>query len=463
VTLSIRARLTLWYTVVLSAVLLVLGVGLYVAESHIRLSQLDDELGRGCLSAANLVVKELDEGADLLTAAQEAQEDFPAQGRVFGVYDVQGALLTHRPVAGLAALTAADMATSVSHSRSLAATPGDWRVHAQRYEHAGRRFYVAGAQPLDALQREREILGRTLTIGIPLALVLAGAGGWLIARRALAPVGLMASQARQISDRTPGFRLTVSNPHDEIGVLARAFNELLGRLERTLQDQRRFMADASHELRTPVSVARTVTDVTLGQPRSADEYREALVTIASQTRRLARMVDDMFTLARADAGALTPEPTAFYIDELLAECVSDVGVLAREKGVDVQAQGAQEIGFRGDERLLRQMFLNLLHNAVCHTPSGGRVDVRLAVTASALEVEVADTGCGIPPDERERIFERFVRLNGARGLQGGAGLGLAITRSIAGVHGGTVAARSETTGSTFVVRLPRFDAAREAG
>jgi signal transduction histidine kinase len=163
----------------------------------------------------------------------------------------------------------------------------------------------------------------------------------------------------------------------------------------------------------------------------------------------------MFTLARGDAGALTPETADFYFDELVAECVREAMVLASERRIELRRHGDQEVAFRGDEGLLRRMMLNLLHNAVRHTPAGGNVAVGLAVADSTLSVEVADTGGGIPIGDRERIFERFVRLDAARGPDGGAGLGLAIARSIAEAHGGTlVLAGSDSTGSRFLVRLP---------
>ena len=457
--LSIRARLTLWYTVVLSVFLFVFGAGLYVADLQMRLAQLDGELARGCSTVASLVGKELDEGSDLPTAAGEAEEDFPADGQSFAAYDPGGSLLTQPPEVGLGALTTADLAAKGSVSRSIPTSKGDWRLHVQRFEHGTSVFYVAGAQPLAPVHEGHAILGRALTIGIPIALALAGAGGWVIARRALRPVAVMVKQARQITDRTSEARLSVANPHDELGRLAEAFNDLLGRLEGALRTQRAFMADASHELRTPLSVARTATDVTLSQERPAEEYRDAPVIVARQVHRLERMVEDMFTLARADVGALRTEPTDFYFDELVAECVGEAMVLARERQIDIRCHDPQDVGFRGDERLLRQMLLNLLHNAVRHTPVGGHIDVRLAVDGAALEVEVTDTGGGIPMADRDRIFERFVRLDAARGPEGGAGLGLAIARSIAAAHGGTLQlAQSGVSGSTFVVLLPRPDA-----
>ena len=266
----------------------------------------------------------------------------------------------------------------------------------------------------------------------------------------------MVGQAREITHRTSGFRLRLPHSEDELGVLARAFNELLERLDDALSNQRRFMADASHELRTPVSVVRSAAEVTLGrETRSEPEYRETLAVIAEHARRLGRMVDDMMTLARADAFGLKLEATGLYLDELLAECAGDAAVLARERGVVVRCSPAAETPFRGDERLLRQMLMNLLDNAVRHTPGEGHVEARLAATDEFVEITVSDEGPGVPPADRERIFERFVRVDAARSRPGGAGLGLPIARCIAEAHGGVLAlAQSGPPGSTFLVRLP---------
>jgi len=459
VPLSIRARLTLWYTVVLSAVLLTLGAGLYAANARLRLAQLDSELARASATLAAMVVKEIDEEGDLPSAAREVQQDLPSGGRLFAIYDTAGTTLASVPEAARSVVSAVGPGPpATGAARTVVAGDGRWRVYARSYEHAGQGFAVAAAEPLAAVEREQALLGRTLTIAIPVALIVAGAGGWLIAHRALRPVGLMARQSGQISDRTPGFRLSVSSPGDELGRLAAAFNGLLDRLEGALLTQRRFMADASHELRTPVSIMRTAADVTLSRPRTVDEYRDALALVANQTRRLARMVEDMLTLARGDAGALKAEATDFYLDELVDECVRDATVLASERRIDVRRHGREEVAYRGDEGLLRRMLINLLDNAVRHTPPGGRVEVGLDVAGSSVAVEVTDTGGGIPSADRDRIFERFVRLDPARGPDGGAGLGLAIARAIAEAHGGTlVLARSDSTGSRFLVRLPCGD------
>jgi signal transduction histidine kinase len=265
----------------------------------------------------------------------------------------------------------------------------------------------------------------------------------------------MAGQARRITDRTPGFKLMAPNPRDELGLLAGAFNELLARLESALSQQRQFMADASHELRTPVSIARTAIEVTLArQGRPEEEYRDALRVVHDQMRRLSRIVEDLFTLARADAGGLPVERSPLYLDELVADCVKEAKVLAAPKEVELDWKGPSDLEIRGDERLLREMLMNLLDNAIRHTPNGGWVRVELADGTSAVDVSVMDSGEGIPEAERERVFERFVRLRPTQAGDGG-GLGLPIARVIAEAHGGTLRlARSGPSGSTFLARLP---------
>jgi signal transduction histidine kinase len=291
-------------------------------------------------------------------------------------------------------------------------------------------------------------------------LALAAAGGWWIARRALHPVSLMVAQAGLITGHESGSRLHVPHPHDELGELARAFNALLDRMEGVLQGQRRFMADASHELRTPVSIVQTTAEVTLSRAvRSEEEYRDSLAVVAGQTTRLARIVHDMMILARADAGGLTLEPADFYLEELVSGCVHDAGLLARDRQVEIRAFASHETALSGDERLLRQMLMNLLENAICHTPPGGQVDAAVRTVDGHVEISVADTGGGVPAAERTRIFERFVRLDPSRPRPGGAGLGLPIARCIAEAHGGTLTlAESSPAGSRFVVSLPRAGA-----
>ncbi|MDE3153718.1 MAG: HAMP domain-containing protein [Acidobacteriota bacterium] len=464
-TLSISARLTLWYTVILALVLGLAGTGLYFAQGRLDRARLADDLRNAADTVTVSVNAEIDEGDTLEQAVQDQLRELLLPGRAFALYDTAGHLLGARwqgldpSAVGPIDLTPAEV------MRSIRVRHGHWRILQQAHAHRGLSYRLVVAEPLHDLASQREALRAGLLLVIPLALLLSAAGGWWLARQALRPLSVMATQAREITEHDLGSRLHTENPADELGTFARAFNDLLSRLEAALQGQRQFMADASHELRTPVSVARTTAEVTLDAPRRPEEdYREALDTIGRQMRRMTRMVDQMLVLARADAGMYRPQPSDFYLDELMAECARTAAVLAR-RGVTVLWQVADEVAFRGDEELLRQMVLNLLDNAVRHCRDGGCVRLTLTVerrdggSGREAVIAVSDEGPGIPPGDRERVFERFVRLDPARDSSG-VGLGLSIARWVADVHGGSLTiARTGPDGTLFVARVPAPDRA----
>jgi signal transduction histidine kinase len=270
----------------------------------------------------------------------------------------------------------------------------------------------------------------------------------------------MSSQAGRIGAANLHERLAIENEKDELGHLARSFNGLLNRLAESFDRQRRFMADASHELRTPVAILRGESEVALSQQqRSAEEYRESLGVLHHEAERLTRIVEDLFTLTRADAGQYPLEARDLYLDELIAECVHSARTLAQAKKISLTFDEAPESPIRADESLLRRMLLNLLDNAIKYTPDFGRITVACRPSGQEYAVSIADTGIGIPAELRPRIFERFFRADKARSRSesdgGGAGLGLAISRWIAEAHRGRLELTcSDSTGSTFTAYLP---------
>jgi signal transduction histidine kinase len=310
------------------------------------------------------------------------------------------------------------------------------------------------ATPLADVFRERDETIEALEVGIPIAALLAMAGGWWLASVGLHPITAMARRAADLPVAGTG-DLGESNRQDELGQLARAFNGLLARLRQALQTERQFIADASHEFRTPVSVIRSAADVALARDhRDEPDYREALAITREQARRLTRLVDDMLVLARADAGGYPFRPVALYLDELVSDCRKTLDVLANERHVRIETGASRDLPFTGDEDLLRRMLLNLVQNAVQHTRAGGAVRVTLSADAAAATIRVADEGEGIPRPQQTRIFERFVQLDAAR-RHAGAGLGLPIARWIAEAHGGRLDLESsDSHGSTFCVHLP---------
>jgi signal transduction histidine kinase len=276
----------------------------------------------------------------------------------------------------------------------------------------------------------------------------------------------MASQARLMGAENLHDRLEVPNRRDELGQLAISFNQLLERLEKSFELQRRFVADASHELRTPVAILRGETEVTLSKPdRPPAEYRETLSILRDESQRLAHIVEDLFTLTRADAGQYPLTLGGLYLDELASDVLHHARSLAIAKDIILSSSIDPELPLDADESLLRRMLLNLLDNAIKYTPEGGTVSLCCRKLDRQYVVSVADTGPGIPSDIQPRIFERFFRADKTRsrfeGDTGGAGLGLSIARWIAEAHHGRLElTRSDSSGSTFTAYLPFDPSAR---
>jgi two-component system OmpR family sensor kinase len=454
-TYSVRARLTFWYAGLVAAALIVFSGGILWLQERWGLAQFDSELTNLSVAVSSVMREELGESGNFERAVRDTRTSTDIPNRVTAVLDMEG-----RPFA------ANWQGFRYNAASTILARPGfmtmreddqTWRLYIERHRFHSTDYLTLVGGTLDQIERQRALLARILVVATPL-MVFATAGiCWWVASSALQPVTIMAAQAEGITGRSSGERLHPPSETDELGQLARAFNRLLDRLGTALKMQRQFMADASHELRTPVSVIQTAAEVTLEQPvREPWEYREALTIVNEQSARLSRMVQDMLVLARADAGGFRLVKRLLYLDEVVAECVRAVSVVAARHDVRVLTSLQPDVSIAADDGLLRQLVTNLLDNAVHHTPPGGSVTVTVVGDATVATITVADTGPGIPPADRERVFERFVRLDPARSATSGAGLGLPIARWIAEEHGGTLALQERPEGGClFVAHLPR--------
>ena len=497
---SVRIRLTLWYVGVLALVLVAFSAGVYALLARSLDERLDSGLRTSLEAMASAFARDLAEeeteavGETPVGEETEADEETPVEGetkasgeiekeaafstveelnspdQAIAIFDAQGRLLSERAARGdlHAGWPSFDFISDESvRLFTLPENQGDQRdgvriaVRRVPANTTGAPYLIVVAQSLRANAEELALLSQIFYFAVPVALTFAGLGGFFLARQALAPVAAMSERARHISAENLAERLPVANSRDELGRLAATFNELLARLDASFDQQRQFMADASHELRTPLSVMHTTAEVTLEQPRRTEsEYRDALAMMDAQVRRLARIVEDMFMLARADAGRRPLHQSDFYLDELICETAQAARMLAARKEVAVEVAGAADVPFRGDEGLLRQMLLNLLDNAIRYTPAGGTIRVSLTQFDSMCEISVADSGTGIPFEAQARIFERFFRADESRSRAeaaggSGAGLGLSIARWIAEAHDGQLElSHSDQSGSVFVASLP---------
>jgi heavy metal sensor kinase len=453
---TVRARLTLWYCAVLGAVLAAFAAVSYLAIARAIRAENDASLADTAheLSAAfdRLALGEGD-------LARAVPLDFRYSDRAILVFDSTGRLAASsrsRDVSGMARDALARRVAA--GARGAFTIPGvtsgdDVRAFAFPVSVVSSSFVAVVARNLADERRRLRAAAAALFAGIPVALLVAGAGGYLLAKKSLSPVVRMSRQARRIGASSLGERIGVDNPHDELGGLAETLNELLARFEGAFISQRRFMADASHELRTPLAVLQAEADVSLARPeRSPAEYREALEVVQKTSRKLSQIVEDLFLMSRTDAGDYPVRRSLFYIDETVAEAARAMRRPAEARNVRLEVAPGSERLVWADEELIHRLVINLIDNAVKHTREGGCVRVEVSGDDGLTSIRVKDEGRGVPFPERERIFERFYR--GEKENGSGAGLGLAIVRSIAQLHGGDARlADSSTSGSTFVAEL----------
>lgn len=305
------------------------------------------------------------------------------------------------------------------------------------------------------LAEARRRIDQSTLIAVPVAVALAALAGWLVTGRALRPVAIMAEAAEAIGVDSLKGRLPIAEPNDELGRLGRRFNELLDRLDVAMGQQRRFLADAAHELRTPMARMLGETEARLASPPSAQD-RESLERIFDDLRHASSLVDELMQLARADAGSVGAVLASGYLDDVVSDAVAPWSAEARRRDISLDVTVLDEAPAILDARLVSRLVGVLIHNALRYTPGGGRVQVRVEQRDGCAVLEVQDSGIGIPVDERERVFERFYRGQSARQrAPEGSGLGLAIASWVAHQHRATITITDgDLGGALFRVTFP---------
>jgi two-component system OmpR family sensor kinase len=466
-TASLRSRLAAWYAAALAVPLVAFAVVSWGAFAGAVVDRTDRDIA----GALAVFTREATAERNRAASDREALETTVREMR-FGdvriiVRDAAGALVAAGVEADSGRVGDGDpvLGAIVAHGTDTSAyvvpgPAGGTRVVSMTFRLRAAPYVASGAY---AMREDVAVLGRIRSlffIAIPLLVVVAAAGAWIIARRNLAPVAGMAARAGEISAANLGPRLEVGGPQ-ELARLAAAFNALLDRLSASFDQHRRFMADASHELRTPTAVMKAEAEVALAREhREEPEYREALEVVRRSAGRLTRIVDDLFLLARADAGHLVVRDDVVYLDEVVHDAVRAMEPVGAGRGVTVRIASMGQATVRGDAELLGRVLLNLIDNAVKHSPRGADVIVDMGAEAGRHRVSVVDVGPGIPAADAARVFERFYRGDAARAradgsVTDGAGLGLAIARRIAAAHGGTLDLVESRPGRTeFRLVLP---------
>src|SRR2546421_2441831 len=453
---SVRTRLTFWYAGVLAVSLIAFALLVYYAAATIFYERQDESLRSTAETVASAYIQELEEEQSIAKANEVVLAEMIFPNRYVEVTDSAGQVVAWSGNLAGHVLTIPQQTLSGARQRSASFTVvNQLRVAVVPLSAKKDLGYAAVAEPLSVIDEGLRRLRRDFFAGVPLILLLASVGGYVLARKSLSPISLMDQQTRRITADSLSSRLDLANKRDELGGLATTINDLLARLENSFKQQQRFVADASHELRTPLAVLRGETEVALAQPRSMAEYKASLNLIKDEAERLSRIVEDLFILARQpfDAPAIIREPVS--LDRVVAECARAAQVLAARKDLKLTVGATRPLSMMGDDEVLQRMILNLLDNAVKYTPAGGSVSLDLATHNGDARITVRDTGIGIPEKDQPHVFDRFYRVDKARSrAMGGAGLGLSIAYWIAEAHGGTIRVESQNgRGSEGTVEL----------
>jgi heavy metal sensor kinase len=457
----IRLRLTLWYVVLLAIILAVFIAGVYLLLRQSLYRNLDESM----LNQANVLLDIVQYEGDRLFLPSEVSEMGRSQDEDFvRLFDASGNLLRF------------------DNSAALEQVPVDAEVVANTLQGESITRSVKIGEKDDLMRvitlpiiRDEEIVGvlevgqseedvsDTLTsllyvmmLAYPLALLAASFDGVFLAGQALSPIDNITRTARQISADDLHQRLNLSLPDDEVGRLARTFDEMIARLDDAFQRQRRFTADASHELRTPLTIIKGQIEVALQRDREPEAYRQVLQGINVEVDRLIRLTSSLLTLTRADTGQILLRFEDVAVAEVVTGAFEQIRPTASEKGLECQLDPGPPVMIRGDQDLLLQLMLNLSDNAIRYTPSGGQVALGWRVNKDQVQLWVQDTGIGISQEHLPYLFDRFYRVDKARSrAEGGVGLGLAISHWIAEAHQGSIHVESAPgKGSTFTVLLP---------
>jgi heavy metal sensor kinase len=451
----IRVRMTAWYVAVLALVLTAVGAFVVVRLRSDLVRATDRSLMPAAQQiAAGYRVEGIPEFTDssrtVLSGERAAAQVLDADGHLVGAF---GDPVSRKPMLPLA--TVHRVAAGAPTVITLRRDGPDFRVAARPVTRGGQHQVLAAASSLGPVDRSVRRVLVLLLIALPAALLATAAAGWWLARRALRPIDRMTSMAAAIGPDALGERVTVPSSRDEVSHLARTLNTMLDRIQLGVEDQQRLVADTSHELRTPLAAMRAELDVSLREDDLPQAARAVLESAREEVDRIGATVDDLLTLACADEQVLASFREPVDLRELAVAAVEPLRTLARARGVGVRLDGSAA-PVVGDPDSLRHALRNLVENAIKFSPDGGAVVVHSARANGEATIAVADDGPGVPPELRERVFERFFRADPSRTRgNGGSGLGLAIVREVALAHGGRVAVASHAPrGSVFTLTIP---------
>jgi heavy metal sensor kinase len=454
--LPLRLRMTAWYVALLAVIIAALGAFVVVRLRADLTGAIDNGLRPAAAQIRDDVrvdgVPEFrDSVRSVLKGERAAGQLVTPDGTIRATF---GDVVADRPMAARDELAAALAGRQPVYSRTMGPSSDDFRLTALRVEHRGQRYVIVAAQSLEPVDRSVGRVVVLLLLAGPAALLATALGGWWLARRSLRPIEEITSTAEAIGVDRLEERVPVPDSSDEVAHLARTLNTMLDRIEHGVGEQRRLVADTSHELRTPLATMRAEIDVSLRTDDLSPAARDVLLSAREEVDRMSRTVDDLLTLAAVDDGVLGLRKQDIELAGLAETVAGALESVARGRDVTVEHDGPP-VTVPADPIRLGQAIRNVVENAIEFSPQGGTVRITTSLAGGAGRLVVEDDGPGVPPELRERVFDRFFRVDPSRSrATGGSGLGLAITREIVEAHGGLVHVEGREDGSAFVVDVP---------
>jgi len=476
--ISIRFKLTLWYVLILAILLISFSSFLYFTVSESLHRDVDNKLR----ALAELIASESSSPHSKFSFGNidqtlEISMNLKPVGKFIQVLDESGRVgrksdnlkNVQLPISLNALKNASKGLVTFETSRSFGNTP----LRIMTLPVVGKNHIVQVASSLEDVEDALNTLFLILMITVPFALMVASLGGQFLANKALKPVDRITQMARMITSRNLNQRIQPSKTKDEISRLAETFNEMISRLDQSFHKTKQFSSDASHELKTPLTILKGEVEVALRKERTSPEYQQILKSNLEEINRMSRIVEDLLLLSKEDVGEVKLYREEINLTQIIDEVVNQISFLAQTRKLRLEASNHQkDICVLGDPLRIRELFLNLIENSIKYTEEGGLIQITLtredilqdgqaSTRPKGLEVQyaqvvVSDSGIGIAKEDQEKIFDRFFRVDKARSREeGGSGLGLSICKWIAEAHGGDIQVESEIgKGSSFIVKLP---------